>query len=127
MLNIMLLVGKAFREPGESITTAQIARCLCIPSMALAPLGTALEDAGLLITSEKEELLPGREMSRITLEEILGVVREQGDTGSFSGPTWTDKIESLGSQMDAAVAGVVGDRSLSDLLDEYGAESAPAT
>ena len=127
VLNIMLLVGKAFREPGESITTAQIARCLCIPSMALAPLGTALEDAGLLITSEKEELLPGREMSRITLEEILGVVREQGDTGSFSGPTWTDKIESLGSQMDAAVAGVVGDRSLSDLLDEYGAESAPAT
>jgi len=127
VLNIMLLVGKAFREPGDSITTAQLARCLCIPSMALAPLGTALEDAGLLITSEKEELLPGREMSRITLDEILGVVRQQGDTGSFSGPTWTDKIESLGSQMDAAVAGVVGDRSLSDLLDEYGAESAPAT
>lgn len=125
VLNIMLLVGLAFRQQGESITTAQLAKRMSIPSMALAPLGTALEDAGLLITSEKEELLPGREMSRITLQEIMDVVRHQGDTGSFSGPVWTSKIESLGSQLDAAVANVIGARSLSDLLDECGAESVP--
>ena len=31
--------------------------------------------SGLLTSSEKEELLPGRDMSRITLDDILAVVR----------------------------------------------------
>lgn len=126
-LNVMLLVGQAFRESGKSITTPQLAARLRIPSIALAPLGAALEEAGLLIATEKEELLPGREMSRIRLDEILAVVRETGDTGSFTGPCWTDKIASLGAELDDAVAGVIGDRTLADLLDEYAAEAATAT
>ncbi|GMR17220.1 MAG: YihY/virulence factor BrkB family protein [Gammaproteobacteria bacterium] len=123
-LNIMLLVGQAFRVAGESVSMAQVSEQLGIPTLALAPLGNALEDAGLLISSEQEELLPGRDMSRIGLQEILAVVRERGDTGSFTSPRWTDKIAALGTRMDAAVAGVVGERSLADLLDEYAAESA---
>jgi len=125
-LNVMLLVGLAFRESGGSITTPQLATQLGIPSIALAPLGTALEEAGLLIATEREELLPGREMTRIRLDEILAVVRQTGDTGSSSGPRWTDKIARVGAQLDSAIAGVTGERTLSDLLDEYAAESAPA-
>ena len=123
-LNIMLLVGMTFREPGMSITTQQISRQLSIPTIALAPISSALEDAGLMIATEKDELLPGREMSRIGLQDILAVVRERGDTGAFSGPRWTGQIETLGGQLEVAVSGVLGERTLADLLDEMVADEA---
>lgn len=123
-LNVMLLVGHAFRQPGQSVTTQQLSRELHIPTIALAPLGTALEDAGLLIATENEELLPGREMSRIRLSDILAVVREHGDTGSHRDPKWSAQIESLGGELDGAMSTVIGNRTLADLLDEAGDNAA---
>jgi membrane protein len=117
-LDIMYLTGKAFREPGQSITTSEVSASLRIPSIALAPITAALEAAGLLLSTEKEELLPGREMSRIRLQEILDVVRVTGETGSLSEPNWSDGINALGTELDAAVAKIVAERTLSDLLDE---------
>ena len=64
-------------------------------------------------------MIPGREMSRITLQEIIDVVRVKGETGSHRDPHWSDTVDALGSKLDAAVATTVGDRSLSDLLDEF--------
>ena len=74
----MFLVGTSFRDPGESITPQQISAKLHIPSIALAPIFEALESAGLLTSTEKEELLPGQEMSRIAMTDILDVVRVRG-------------------------------------------------
>jgi membrane protein len=117
-LNVMFLVGRSFRDPGESITPQQISAELHIPSIALAPIFEALESAGLLTSTEKEELLPGREMSRIAMTDILAVVRVQGETGSYRKPSWSGSINALGEQLDSAVAGVVGDRTLAGFLDE---------
>ena len=74
---------------------------------------------GLILPTENENLLPGREMSRTKLTEILDVVRVRGETGSHRDPTWSAGISSLGNALDSAVAKVVGDRSLSDFLDEH--------
>ncbi len=117
-LNVMFLIGKSFRDPGESITSQQISAELHIPSIALAPIFEALELAGLLTSTEKEELLPGQEMSRIAMTDILDVVRVRGETGSYRKPIWSDSIDALGDQLDSAVAGIVGDRTLADFLDE---------
>ena len=117
-INVMFLVGKAFRDPGRSITPAAVAAKLRIPSITLAPIATALEEEGLLVTTEKEQWLPGREMSRIRLDEILAVVRQKGETGSWRQPTWSDEIDALAARFDSAVRDIVGDRSLADLLDE---------
>jgi membrane protein len=117
-LNVMFLVGRSFRDPGESITPQQISAELHIPSIALAPIFETLESAGLLTSTEKEELLPGREMSRIAMTDILAVVRVQGETGSYRKPSWSGSINALGEQLDSAVAGVVGDRTLAGFLDE---------
>ena len=81
-LNVMLFVGAAFRSADEEITMAILAHKLKIPSIALTPIVASLEKSGLLITTEKERLLPGREMSRILLLDILAVVRLGGETGS---------------------------------------------
>jgi len=122
-LNVMLHIGTAFRNPGETISAADISERINIPSIALAPIVGALEDAGLILPTENENLLPGREMSRTTLAEILDVVRVRGETGSHRDPKWSASITELGNKLDGAVTDAVGDRSLSDLLDEQEGDS----
>lgn len=123
-LNVMYLVGKAFRNPDASTSIREISQQLSMPSIALAPVTNALESAALLITTENEELLPGREMARIPLNDILAVVRTQGETGSYRDPAWTAEIDALGAEMDSALARVSAEKTLSDLLD--GAEGSGA-
>ncbi len=116
-LNIMFLVGRAFRNSDKTIETRELARKLKIPSITLTPIIEGLEADGLLTSTEQEMLLPGREMSRILLRDILATVREHGETGSYRDPKWTGAIDSIGADVDAAVAATVGDQSLAELLD----------
>ena len=116
-LNVMYMVGKAFRDPDATTSIREISQQLSMPSIALTPVTNALESAALLITTENEELLPGREMARIPLNDILAVVRTQGETGSYRDPAWTAEIDALGAKMDGALASVSGEKTLSDLLD----------
>lgn len=118
-LDIMFLVGQAFRSPGKNILLREVSNKMKIPSIAIAPITNALESAGLLTSTEKEELLPGREMARIKLKEIIDVVRVRGETGSPGQPNWSATIDTLCDNLDSAIAESVGDRTLSDLLDEY--------
>lgn len=117
-LNIMFHVGMAFRKPGKSITANEISEQIKIPSIALTHITGALELAGLILSTENEKLLPGREMTRITLAEILGAVRGGGETGSHREPKWSSNVAGLGDDLDEAVFAVVADRTLADLLDD---------
>ncbi|MGI9205243.1 MAG: YhjD/YihY/BrkB family envelope integrity protein [Woeseiaceae bacterium] len=116
-LNAMLHIGMAFRDPDGSINASQLSDRIKIPSIALTNIIASLENAGLITSTENENLLPGREMSRIPLAEILDVVRAKGETGSHRDPKWSASIDEIGSKLDAAVFSVVGDRTLSDFLD----------
>lgn len=117
-LNVMFFVGKTFREAGEKMTPAMISSRMRIPTIALSPIIASLEQAGLLQTTEKEELIPGREMTRIRLGEILDVVRVEGETGSHRNPRWSAAIDGLGDKLDSAISAVIADETLADLLDE---------
>ena len=70
-LNIMMLVGQAFRVGGQNIATRDISSALNIPTIAFTPIGVALEEEGLLASTEVESLVPGREMSRIKLRDMF--------------------------------------------------------
>ena len=117
-LNVMLIVGSAFRDSQQSITQRELCEELRIPSITVAPLLEALHENGLLISTEQDELLPGREMSRITLRDIVDVVRVEGETGSYRDPKWAGVIDKLGGSIDSAVDGTLGDETLSGLLDK---------
>jgi membrane protein len=117
-LSIMYLTGRAFRDRDRTITLNVIAEKLKIPLIAMSQVTSRLVDGGLLVATERGELLPGGEMSRIPLRDILRVVREFGDTGSYRAPQWIKGIDELGSNIDAAVDGVLEDRTLADLLDD---------
>ncbi len=117
-LNIMFLVGREFRNPVLGVDLRSLSRSLHIPSITLAPISAGLVANGLMTTNEKEELLPAREMSRITLSDILAVVRRDGETGSHRDPRWNSPIEVLGNSLDQAVTTVLAEQTLADLLDK---------
>jgi hypothetical protein len=57
-------------------------------------------------------------MSRIKLQDILAVVRVEGETGSYRDPSWSREVNALGDELDQAMIGVVADKTLADLLDK---------
>ena len=115
-LNIMLFVGRAFRDTDVSIDASEISDRMRIPSITLAPVLEALEAGGLLAVTDKDDLLPGKDMATIRLDDILSVVRVHGETGSYRKPKWSKEVEALGRSLDDAVVDVVGTKTLSDLL-----------
>jgi len=116
-LNVMLLVGRAFRDPDRNITISEICDQLQMPSVSLSPVIQALDEGGLLAATEKEDLLPGKDMATIQLNDILSVVREHGETGSYRDPEWSAEIDVLGKSLDDAVLATVAERTLVDLLE----------
>ncbi len=117
-LNIMYLVAKEFRNPVLGIDLRSIGRSLRIPTLTLEPIVLGLENGGLLTSNEKDQLLPGREIARIRLSDILAVVRHEGETGSHNPPKWSDAISTIGEAIDASVGGTLGDKTLAELLDD---------
>ena len=119
-LNIMLMVGRTFREPLQKLPVQALSDALQIPSLALAPVIDDLEAKGLLTANEAGELLPGRDMARIRLCDILDVVRSEGETGSYREPSWEPYIDTLGNKLDEAALSAVGSMTLSELVDAAG-------
>ncbi len=117
-LNIMFLIGRAFRNGDSSETIRTLAHHMRIPSVTLTPIIDGLESKKLLTLTETEELVPAREMSRIKLTDILAVVRIDGETGSYRDPKWENAIHGLGVELDSAIASTVGDQTLTQLLDK---------
>ena len=122
-LNIMLLVAKAHRYSEKRLNIQSLSEKLAIPSITLAPIIRGLEEQSLLARDEKEFLLPGREMARTPLSDVLDVVRVRGETGSHQEPQWSHAISMLGQQLDVAILETIGEKTLSDLLDEAEAGS----
>jgi len=116
-LNTMLLVGDAFRDSAKHIDLRELARQLRIPSITIAPIIASLEANGLLTTNEKDDLLPGRELTHISLGDVFDVVRVDGETGSHEDPKWNSHVEKLGSNIDEAIRNTLSNRSLADFID----------
>ena len=113
----MHLVGKEFRDPARGIDLRDIGQVLHMPTLTLEPIVLGLENNGLLTNNEKDQLLPGREIARIRLSDIVAVVRHEGETGSHDPPNWSDAINSIGQSIDVSVDNTLGDRTLAQLLD----------
>lgn len=122
-INIMFLIGKAFRDRDTRMTLEEIGQQLKIPVIAMSQVVSRLVDSGLLVATEDGNLMPGADISRMLIADIVRCVREFGDTGSYRGPQWTPGVDALGRKFDDAVAGVMGDMSLADLIDEIAAEA----
>jgi len=74
-LSIMYLVGRDYSAGKGSWSAHALAAQLDIPSIALAPVLRCLEQNGLLLATERERFVPGRDIGTIGLAEIFEVVR----------------------------------------------------
>jgi membrane protein len=115
-LNVMYLIGLAFQDGKRTETVQSLAQKMKMPSVTLTPIIAGLETDKLLTTTESEELVPARDPSRMKLSEILAVVREHGETGSYREPKWEKVIDKLGDKLDQTIASSVGEQTLNDLL-----------
>src|SRR5262249_6484292 len=76
-LKTMFLVGCTHVTGGQRWTINRLAAEIGLPGIAVAQIGGTLEKAGLLIVTEDDEFVPGRDVGRITLTEIVEVARNQ--------------------------------------------------
>jgi membrane protein len=117
-LKLMYLVGRIHLDGGKLLTVNDLAAQLALPGIAIAQIANALERAGLMVVTDNDELTTGRDLGRITVQEILVVARNQR-SGHFSArPLKLPAVDRLTAQLEEAWRGCCGHRSLRDLLDE---------
>jgi len=114
-LSTMLLVGRDFDEPAHGWRVPSVAARIGAPRHLLEPVIGALREADLLEETADQKLIPARDLRRITLEEILNVVR--GSDGSEP-DHWNPTVRALTEHLNAAIQDAISHRTLADLVDE---------
>jgi membrane protein len=74
-LSIMYLIGRDYGAGNSYWDAGRLATELDVPGIALTPVLSRLERAGLIVATEKEQFLPGRGPEGILLSDILEAVR----------------------------------------------------
>ncbi|MGH8263867.1 MAG: YhjD/YihY/BrkB family envelope integrity protein [Steroidobacteraceae bacterium] len=113
--NVMFLIGRAFQKGERSWTTNSLAQKFDMPSITLAGVVHALEHAGLILATEDEFLVPGRDMSEIRLSEILEAIRKRSGSGPHASARTDAAIDQLSQAIEKAMNDCVADRTLADL------------
>ncbi|MFZ0010134.1 MAG: YihY/virulence factor BrkB family protein, partial [Steroidobacteraceae bacterium] len=76
-LRLMYFVGRTHVTGGRRWTVNRLANELGLPGIAVAQMATALERESLLIVTDSDELVPARDIGRISVHEILDIARNQ--------------------------------------------------
>ncbi len=115
-LGVMYLVGNAHLAGGAHWTVASLATRLQLPGILVARCAAALEDAGLLVSSDKETLLPARDLSAIRIVDVLSVARSRHTDIRGQRLAIPEAVATLCNELDAHWRAECGERSLRDLL-----------
>jgi membrane protein len=74
-LSVMYLIGRDYAAGKGYWNAGRLAAELDIPGIALAPVLARLERGGLIVATEKEQFVPGRDPAGILLTDILDALR----------------------------------------------------
>ena len=114
----MLLVGRDFEKPGHGWRIESLAARLRVPRHLLEPVATALMDAELLTRTNENRLIPGRDLRRIGVVDILAAVRSsERDSHEQADDDWNATVSTVAGDVERAISSAVGDRTLADLVD----------
>ncbi len=76
-LSMMYLIGKSFIDGAPAWNLKALAERLEVPGSALSSISASLEKAGIIIATEREQLVPGRALDQIGMHAILTAVRDE--------------------------------------------------
>jgi membrane protein len=117
-LKVMYLAGEAHTRGGKRWTINRFATELGLPAVAISEIAQALERARLLIVTEDDELVPGRDLGHISLQEILDVARSQRRGHLAPRSAVVPAVDRLHARLEEAWRACCTDRTLRDLLEE---------
>jgi membrane protein len=115
-LGVMYLVGKSHLAGGTHWTVTSLAARLQLPGILVARCVAALENARLLVSSEKEALLPARDLAAIRIVDVLSVARSRHTDIRGQRLAIPEAVATLCNELDAHWRVECGERSLRDLL-----------
>jgi membrane protein len=115
-LSIMYLIGRDYGAGDGYWDAGRLAAELDVPGIALGPVLARLERGGLIVVTEKEHYVPGRDPAGILLADILEAVR----TLQIARLTIEVHRVNAGARVmrdvEAAIRERLGARSLKDLI-----------
>jgi membrane protein len=115
-LSIMYLIGRDYGTGKRYWDTARLAAELDVPGIALVPVLARLERAGLIVATEKELFVPGREPEGILLADIVDAVRTLQIGRLTIEVHAAASADQVMREVEAAVRERLGTRSLKDLI-----------
>lgn len=116
-LKVMYLIGRSYQDGKNSWSIDALSHELSMPGIAIARIVHALEGARLVTVTESEQLLPARDLGKITIQEIVDIARNEkaGQVG------WRNHrlpaIDAISTKMDEAWRKSCADMTLRDLLE----------
>jgi membrane protein len=117
-LKVMYIVARTHMNGGQRWTINKLANEIGLPGIAIAQIGAGMEKSGLLIVTEDDEFVPGRDIGRISVQEILDVARNQRSGHSPSRGVQIPSVDKLSDSIEKAWRDCIAGRTLRDLLDE---------
>ncbi len=117
-LKVMYLVARTHMAGGKRWTVNDLAAELGLPGIAVAQIAAALERAGLLLVTEDDQFVPGRDIGRIGVHEILEVARNQRSGHFAPRALGVPAIDRLSARLEEAWRECCSSRTLRDLVEE---------
>jgi membrane protein len=115
-LSIMYLIGRDYGTGKSYWNAGRLAAELDVPRTALAPVLTRLERGGLIVATEKEHVVPGRDPEGILLADILDAVRTLQSGRSTIEVHRVTTAAQVMREVETAMRERLGTQSLKDLI-----------
>ncbi len=116
-LNVMLLVGQDYRTGKQRWTTNGLAQRFDVPAATLGIVIHALESAGLLVATEDETWMPGRDTAEITLAEVADAARRHQRGEPRVHARGTRAADEMAAEIDSAIKERFQGKTLRDMVE----------
>ena len=117
-LSVMCLIGRSFMTGEPAWSLKALAERLEVPGSALSSISDSLEKAGLIIATEREQLVPGRALDQIGVHAILTAVRDEQQYESWllARARTEPDADAIADAVEASIRERTGNETLRDLL-----------
>lgn len=117
-LTLMYCVGAEFRREKPHWTVNTLASHFGMPADDLAKVAEQLEKRDLLVATEDDVLMPGRDTETIELSQILDAIRHDASERNVLRSGSVDEVDAIIADIEQTAGAHLGTRNLRDLIEK---------